>query len=102
MIGMSGERTHLACIVRHLADVPTEFCWRQDAPDSTRWRRALPRVHPNSYSCLARKASPHVQTNSFQRNAHWHRRRRNFDVTLVVWSENARQKYFEDCAAVAE
>ena len=91
MIGMSGERTHFACIVRHLADVPAEFCWRQDAPNSTRWRHALPKPVLHSVAFA----------NFIQRASCSYRRRRNFDVTLVVWSENARQKYFEDCAAVA-
>src|SRR6266404_2135984 len=40
-----------------------------------------------------------VDTNPFQRTAHCHRRRRDFSVTLVVRSENARQEYFESNAA---
>ena len=45
--------------------------------------------------CLLR-----VQPNSVQRLAHCHRGRRVVRVTLVVWNEDARQKYFEGSAAI--
>ena len=41
-----------------------------------------------------------VETNSVQRLAHYRRGRRIFRVTLVVWNEDARQKYFKGGAAI--
>src|SRR5262249_1753094 len=69
----------------------------------TRETRALPRNAEQTHFQQGHgfRNLSRVQTNLLQRTAHYYRSPRRFDITLVVWNEDAWKKCFHGGLAVA-